>query len=168
MDVTPRPGRLEDTKECSCILYEAFKSIADQHNFPPDFPSVEIATGYASMLISHPGFYAVVAEVDGKIVGSNFLDERTSIAGIGPISVDPPVMNQRIGRRLMQAVMDRAMERTFPAVWLVRITYHYRSLSLCTDLGFDTREPLTAMQGKPLGLRTPGYDVRKAWPRRSP
>ncbi len=162
MDVTLRQGRSEDSKECGRILYEAFKSIADQHNFPPDFPSTEIATGRASTLMSHPGFYSVVAEIEGKIVGSNFLDERTSIAGIGPISVDPTVMNQRIGRQLMCEVMARATRRAFPGVRLVQIAYHYRSLGLYTKLGFDTREPLSAMQGKPLGLRIRGYEVRRA------
>jgi hypothetical protein len=90
MPVKLRPGTIEDAKECGRIDYEAFKSIADQHNFPPDFPSVEVATAVVTMLLSHPGFYAVVAELDEQIVGSNFLDERSALAGIGPISVDPP------------------------------------------------------------------------------
>jgi predicted N-acetyltransferase YhbS len=157
-----RPGTIEDAKECGRIDYEAFKSIADQHNFPPDFPSVEVATEIVTMLLSHPGFYSVVAELDGKIAGSNFLDERSAIAGIGPISVDPPVMNGTIGRQLMQAVVDRATQRRFPGVRLVQIAWHYRSLSLYTKLGFDTRETLSAMQGKPLALKIPGYEVRPA------
>lgn len=31
-------------------------------------------------LLSHPGFYSVVAEADGRIVASNVLDERSTIA----------------------------------------------------------------------------------------
>jgi|GEM_PF-6603997 len=85
--------------------------------------------------------------IDGRIVGSNFLDERSTIDGIGPVSVDPPVMNSTIGRQLMQAVMDRAIERRFPGVRLLQEAWHYRSLSLYTKLGFDTRETITAMQG---------------------
>lgn len=162
MEVTLRPGRPEDSDECGRILYEAFKSIADQHNFPPDFPSVEVARGRVARLLAHPGFYSVIADVEGKVAGSNFLDERSSIAGIGPITVDPQLMNLRVGRRLMQAVMTRAAQRTFPGVRLVQIAHHYRSLALYTDLGFDTRETLSAMQGPPLGLRIPGYEVRKA------
>src|SRR5262249_2728383 len=141
---------------CGRILYEAFKSIADQHHFPPDFPSVEVATGVATTLLSHPEFYAVVAELDGKIVGNNFLDERLVIAGIGPISVDPPVMNRTSGRQLMQAVLDRATARRFLGVRLVQMAWHYRALALYTKLGFDTRETLSALQGTPLALRIPG------------
>src|ERR671925_670007 len=98
MKLILRPGTIADAKECGRIDYEAFKSIADQHNFPPDFPSVEVATELVTMLLSHPGFYSVVAELDGKIVGSNFLDERSAIAGIGPITVDPQVQDSGVGR----------------------------------------------------------------------
>ena len=162
MKVTLRPGTLEDANECGRILYEAFKSIADQHHFPPDFPSVEVATGATTSLLSQPGVYAVIAELDGKIVGSNFLDERSTIAGIGPVSVDPPVMNATVGRQLMQAVLDRAGERRFPGVRLLQIVWHLRSLALYTTLGFETRETISAMQGSPLALAIPGYAVRPA------
>ena len=75
------------------------------HNFPPDFPSVEVASGVMSMLLTHPRFYSVVAESEGRIVGSNFLDERSSIAGVGPITVDPAGQNHGVGGRLMQDVL---------------------------------------------------------------
>ena len=38
------------------------------------------------MMFSHPGFYGVVAESDGRIIGSNCLDERSPIAGVRPIT----------------------------------------------------------------------------------
>lgn len=157
-----RRGTPGDTEPCGRIIYEAFKSIADQHNFPPDFPTIENATSVASALLAHPGFYAVVAEVDGRIVGSNFLDERSVIAGIGPMTVDPSAMNRTIGRQLMLDVMHRAASKNFPGLRLVQIAYHYRSLSLYTKLGFDARETLSAMHGPTLVLTIPGYAVRKA------
>lgn len=162
MTLTLRPGTLADAQECGRIQYEAFKSIAEQHNFPPDFPSAEVATGLVTMLLSHPRFYSVVAAVDGRTVGCNFLDERSAIAGIGPVSVDPPVMNGAIGRQLMQAVMDRAAERRFPSVRLLQIAWHYRSLALYAKLGFEIRETVSGLQGPPLHLTLPGYDVRPA------
>jgi predicted N-acetyltransferase YhbS len=162
MNVTLRPGTSADAKQCGRIEYEAFKAVADQHNFPPNFPSVEIATERVTRLLAHPGFYVVVAELDGKVVGCNFLDERSSIAGIGPIAVDPATMNSTIGRQLMQTVMDRATTHRFPGMRLVQIAWHYRSLALYTKLGFDTRETLSALQGKPLALHIPGHEVRPA------
>jgi predicted N-acetyltransferase YhbS len=162
MNLRLRPGTAADARECGRIQYEAFKSIGEQHNFPPDFPSVEAATGVVTMLLAHPRFYSVVAELDGKIAGVNFLDERSTIAGIGPVSVDPPVMNGSIGHRLMRAVMDRAAERGFPGVRLLQIAWHYRSLALYTKLGFEVRETVSAIQGPALQVNIPGYDVRPA------
>lgn len=91
MAITIRPAVAADATACGAILYRAFQTLADRHNFPPDFPSVEVATGLSSMLLANPGFYAVVAEDEGRIVGSNFADQRSPIAGIGPISEDPMV-----------------------------------------------------------------------------
>ena len=162
MTLRLRPGTVADAKECGRIQYEAFKSIAEQHNFPPDFPSAEVATELVTMLLSHPRFYSVVAELDGRTVGCNFLDERSAIAGIGPVSVDPPVMNAAIGRQLMQAVMDRAAERRFPGVRLLQVAWHYRSLALYAKLGFEIRETISGLQGRPLHLTVPGYGVRPA------
>ena len=100
-----------DAPTCGRICHDAFGAISDAHNFPRDFPSPEVAAGLLRMLIEHPGFYDVVAERDGEIIGSNFMDERSPILGIGPISVDPAVQNQGVGRRLMQDVIDRAATR---------------------------------------------------------
>jgi hypothetical protein len=113
-------------------------------------------------MFSHPGFYCVVAEVDGRIVGSNCLDERSPIAGVGPITVDPNVQNRGIGRRLMMGVIDRARERGFPGVRLLQATFHGRSLSLYTKLGFHPRELAMVMQGPALRKEVAGYLVRRA------
>jgi predicted N-acetyltransferase YhbS len=162
MNAKLRPGTREDAAACGIIDFEAFKSISSQHNFPWDFPSVEIATAVITMILSNSGFYAVVAEQNGKIVGSNFLDERNAISGVGPISVDPTVQNQTIGRQLMRAVMERSAQRGFAGIRLVQAAYHNRSLCLYTKLGFDTRETLSKMFGPPLNLKFAGYEVRPA------
>jgi hypothetical protein len=90
------------------------------------------------------------------------LDERSTIAGIGPVCVDPPVMNSTIGRQLMQSVMARATERGLPGLRLLQIAWHYRSLALYAKLGFEVRETVSGLQGPPLGLTIPGYEVRSA------
>lgn len=162
MDTAIRRAAAADAAECGRIICEAFGAIADQHNFPRDFPSVEIATRVAAMLIAHPSFYGVVAERDGRILGSNFMDERSPIGGVGPITVDPATQNTGIGRQLMAAVIERGATRQLPGIRLVQDGFHNRSLCLYTRLGFVTREPLSVMQGQALGLRLPGYGVRTA------
>jgi hypothetical protein len=104
--------------------------------------------------------YAVVAERDGRLIGSNVQDERSPIAGIGPISVDPTVQNAGVGRELMRIMLERVREQEMPGVRLVQAAFHNRSLSLYAKLGFETREPLSCMQGSPLRLQMPGYEVR--------
>src|SRR5262249_74840 len=162
MNLKLRPGTREDAAACGIIDFEAFKSISSQHNFPWDFPSVEAATDLTTALLSNPKFYAVVAELDDKIVGSNFLDERNAISGVGPISVDPAVQNQTIGRQLMLAAMERSARRGFVGIRLVQSPYHHRSLCLYSNLGFDTRESLSKMVGTPPKLKFAGYEVRSA------
>ena len=152
----------DDVNACGEICYAAFKSLADGHNFPSDFPSVEYATGLLSDLIGHPKFYGIVAELDGRVVGSNFLDERSHIAGLGPITVDPAIQNRTVGKDLMKNVMERAQTKNFPGVRLVQAAYHNRSLSLYSKLGFDVQVPLATMQGTPLNLSIGGYAVRLA------
>ena len=157
-----RRATAADVPASAQICFEAFHAINAAHNFPPDIPVPEMAVGFLSILFNHPGFYCVVAEQNGRIVGSNCLDERNPVAGIGPITVDPGAQNVGVGRMLMQAVIDRAAERNFPSVRLVQAAFHNRSLSLYTKLGFDTREPLSCMQGPKIGIQVEGCTVRPA------
>jgi predicted N-acetyltransferase YhbS len=160
--VAIRPAQAADVPECGRICYDAFASIATQHGFAPDFASVDVATWLVSGLIAHPGFFSVVAECDGRILGSSFLDERSVIAGIGHVTVAPDKEDHHIGRAMTTALLQRSAQRRVPGVRLLQAAYHYRAMSLYAQLGFDVREPFAAMQGDPLALRIPGYDVRAA------
>jgi predicted N-acetyltransferase YhbS len=60
--------------------------------------------------------YSVVAGQDGTIVGSNFLDERSTIRGVGPITLAPVCQNGGIGRAFMEDILARARERRAPGV----------------------------------------------------
>ena len=162
VDVTIRGGTIADATVCGSIVYDAFRKISDAHSFPPDFPAPEAAVGLLTWILSNPEFYSAIAEVNGRVVGSNFLYEANPIAGVGPITIDPNLQDKSVGRRLMKAVLDRAAEKNFPGVRLVQAAYHMRSLSLYTKLGFVVREPLVCMQGSALGIDVPGYAVRAA------
>lgn len=161
-EVKLRSGTPADAEICGRICYNAFKTISEAHGFAPDFRAPEVAIGLLTWMLGHPEFYSVVAEIDGQIVGSNFLDERNAIAGVGPITVNPNVQNRAIGRRLMDAVHERAAVRNFAGVRLIQSGFHTRSLSLYTKLGYDVREHLACMQGEPLGISVEGHVVRPA------
>jgi predicted N-acetyltransferase YhbS len=162
MDAKLRSGTPADAETCGRICYNAFKTISEAHGFAPDFPAPEVAIGLLTWILAHPKFYSVVAEIDGRIVGSNFLDERNTIAGVGPITIDPMVQNRAIGRRLMDAVHQRAAESNFAGVRLIQAGFHTRSLSLYAKLGYDVREHLACMQGNALGISIEGHVVRPA------
>ena len=162
MSIQLRRGVAADADECGRICFEAFKVIADRHSFPWDFPSPEVAAGLLSMLLQHPLFHGVVATREGKIVGSNFLDERSSVVGIGPISVDPTTQQRGVGRLLMEHVLARAAEKHAPGVRLVQAGYNNQTLCLYTKLGFRTREPLSLMNGTLPRVKLAGYEVRHA------
>src|SRR6202034_3406524 len=132
----------EDSPACGKICYDAFSTISAAHGFPCDLPGPEAAIGVLSMMFSTPGFYAVVAECDGRIVGRNVLAEQAVIHGVGPVTIDPTLQNAGAGRKLMQAVMDRANRNGAAGIRLVQAAFHNRSLSLYASLGFDIREPL--------------------------
>jgi len=159
-----RPATPDDAEACGQICFEAFSTINQQHGFPCDFPESRVAIGLLRMLFSAPGVYCVVAEADGRLVGSNCLDERSIIAGVGPLTIDPAAQNHGIGRKLMQVVMDRAMEHGSAGIRLVQAGFHTRSLSLYASLGFDVREHLACMQGKTLQRNVAGCTVRAGQP----
>lgn len=162
MTLTVRRAEAADTAVLADICFRAFKAIADEHNFPPDLPSAEAAVGALGGIIADPRVFGVAAEVDGRLVGSNFLDERNAISGVGPITIDPAGQNEGAGHALMEAVMRRSAERGFAGIRLVQAAYHRRSLALYLKLGFEARELLACLQGPPIGAALPGLTVRPA------
>jgi GNAT superfamily N-acetyltransferase len=151
-----------DADACGRIFYDAFAAIAHRHAFPVEPDSPEFTAFHANLMLSLDGIVCVVAERDGTVVGSAFADVRGSIAGIGPVSVDPAYQDAGTGRRLMEALLERT--RGAAGVRLVQTAYHARSLALYAKLGFVVREPLSVLQGAPLQRSTPGLGVRPARP----
>lgn len=158
MNVTIRSAVDADAESCGRIIYEAFKGIHDRHGFPPPFSSVEAAIQVAKSRISHPEIFGVLAESDGQVIGSNFFDERDPIRGLGPITVDPQVQVRGVGRRLMEAVLERS--RSAVGVRLVQDSFNMLSLSLYASLGFEVKEPLLLMRGRPTSKPPLGVVVR--------
>lgn len=161
-EISVRTAVPDDVGTCGRIIYEAFRGIAEAHRFPPDFPTVEHATRLAEMFIGHPSIFGVVAEIDGEVIGCNFLDERDPIRGLGPITVDPHVQGRGVGRRLMQAAMDRG--RDAAGIRLLQDSFNTRSISLYSSLGFDAKEPVVLMTGTPKSKPPSAVEVRPLAP----
>jgi predicted N-acetyltransferase YhbS len=153
-----RTIRPADAHAVARILYEAFAGVHDHHRFARDFPTLESAEQLTAGFIAHPGIWGVVAEIDGRIVGSNFLDERGPVRGVGPITVDPAVQARGVGRRLMEAVIERGAGAR--GIRLLQDAFNTRSLALYASLGFDVREAVVVMGGRPRSAPPAGAEVR--------
>ena len=153
-----REATPDDAPAIAQIVFDAFGDIHDQHRFPRDFPAPEVAIGMMQGWTAHPSIWGIVAEVDGRVVGSNFLDERDPIRGVGPITVDPTGQNSGVGRKLMDAVLERGRDAT--GIRLLQDGFHMRSLSLYESLGFDVKEPTAVAVGVPRSGPVEGVEVR--------
>src|SRR5687768_16700330 len=153
-----RPIEPEDRDPAARILYEAFAGVHDHRRFPRDFPTLEAATHLVGSFISHPLIWGVVAERKGRILGSNFLDERGSVRGVGPITVDPKAQALGVGRRLMQAVIERGAEAA--GIRLLQDSFNTQSLALYASLRFEVAEPVVVMGGRPQSSRLDQVEVR--------
>ena len=108
MGTSIRPAVAADAEACGRVIHDAFKGIADAHGFPPDFPSAEAGSRLAATMIASPAAFGVVAEENGRVIGSNFMADGDAIRAIGPITVDPAFQGGGVGRRLMEAVLERS------------------------------------------------------------
>lgn len=108
--VSIRPIRAADAEACGHIMHDTFAGIAAAHGFPKDLPSRESGIALARTPAEDPASYGVVATIGETVVGSNFISERDEVRGAGPITVDPFRQAEGVGRRLMQAVLDRTQD----------------------------------------------------------
>jgi ribosomal protein S18 acetylase RimI-like enzyme len=154
-----RPATPADAEACGRICYEGSKALNERHGFPPNYPSVEAATARVLGFLEHPAVFGVVAaEHGGRVLGFSFLSERDPIRAVGPIVVDPAAQGRGAGRRLMAAVLDRAAGA--PGVRLAQEAFNLGSLALYAGLGFEAKEPLVALTGRPSQGPSPGREVR--------
>jgi predicted N-acetyltransferase YhbS len=156
--ITYRAPTGVDVPACGQILFEAFRNISEAHGFPPQFPDVQRAAGLAEGLIQSPAIFGIVAELEGQVIGCNFMSEGDAIRGMGPITIDPAFQGRGVGRALMQIAMERA--RGAVSVRLLQDAFNTHSISLYASLGFDVKEPVVAMQGRPKSGPGGGIETR--------
>ncbi|WP_432564649.1 GNAT family N-acetyltransferase [Kineococcus sp. SYSU DK003] len=102
---------------------------------------------------------SVVAELDGQVVGHvavgrNLLDAPPRLVDVGvlsPLGVRPEFQRRGIGRRLVEAAVEAARDRGWPAVFLEGDPGYYGRLGFraAGDLGFrrpSLRIPPAAFQ----------------------
>lgn len=102
--------------------------------------------------------HCLVAEQDGQVVGAIFLNEGDEIRAGGLIGVDPKVQRRGIGRQLMEAGLARA--RGAASVRLVQEAVNTHAMGLYAALGFEVKEPLARVVGRPQSAVPPKVEIR--------
>ena len=163
--ITIRTAQPSDAEQCGKVAYEAHQAVSAAHNFPAEVPSVDLAIGMMNGKLNDPHAHGLVAERDGRVVGSVFLTgfPPTPIAAIGPLTVQPAEQG-KVGGQLMEAALERAHDLKFESIRLVQSPFHLRSLALYVKLGFEVREPLLFVQGSPPDVPIGERRVRLAEP----
>ena len=118
---------------------------------PSEQPSEEFGIGLIRRLLGNPNSWGVLAERQGKTLGSIFLHTfpPSPVAVIGPLAVHPSAEGG-VGRMLMDAALTQARKQNHDQIRLVQSPSHIRSFVLYTKSGFTLREPLFLMEGQPL------------------
>jgi GNAT superfamily N-acetyltransferase len=165
MSLRIRPIEQNDAEICGKIGYEAPKTISSALGYPSEQTSEEFGIGLIRRLLDNPNSWGVLAERQGKTLGSIFLHEfpPSPVAVIGPLTVHPSAEGGGVGLMLMEATLTRARKQNHDQIRLVQSPSHIRSFVLYTKCGFALREPLFMMQGQPLsggGINATSTNVR--------
>jgi GNAT superfamily N-acetyltransferase len=143
------PIRADQVEDVGKIVYEAFKDIAERHNFEPAFSEPALATFVVQLLVQSEGYGTYLLSEDGKPVACNFGDERDEVVGVGPVAVAVDRQGRGYGRQVMEAMLKRAKEANFRTVRLVQVAYNMQSFSLYHNLGFNVTDMLANVRGRP-------------------
>jgi len=90
---------------------------------------------------------ALAADLDGRLVGSNFLANWGSVGFFGPLSVDPPLWERKIARRLLDPTMELFKKWDMRHIGLFTFAQSPKHLALYQKYGFWPRY-LTAVMDK--------------------
>ena len=100
-DITIRHMREADLQEADRIIRLAFGTFMG-HDNPENY---RIDARYANPRYNADPTASFVAEIDGKIIGSNFGLHWGSVGIFGPLTVHPEYWDKGVGSKLMEPVM---------------------------------------------------------------
>ena len=161
-EVSLRPARPADANSIANVIYEAFNRIATEHGQVSDFDSPPIDRMQRRLeLLDQHNDYCVVAETENQIVGVNFIDCHGDVGAIGVLAVLPSFQDQRIGRRLMESVIEHGKKAGFKTQRLLQAAYNSKSMGLYLSLGMVIREHLLNFNGTVNGKSNPDIRIER-------
>ena len=85
-----RAAVARDAAACAATAYAAHARVSAVHNFPPELPTLEVATRFIRSKLENPRCRGYVAEKDGYVVGSVFV---TAVDDCRPVRSAPSPLN---------------------------------------------------------------------------
>jgi GNAT superfamily N-acetyltransferase len=93
---------------------------------------------------------ALAAELDGQLVGSNFLTRWGSVGFFGPLTIRPDLWDRGIAQRLMGATMNMFEQWGIQHIGLFTFASSIKHVTLYQKFGFWPRF-LTVLMARPVG-----------------
>lgn len=152
---TPRVRRLlaSEVPDIARIFRAAFNEIYERRGYGPIVVDESVGRVIAETYLDHDPEHCFVVEVEGRLAGSGFLHPRGEVAGIGPVTIDPAMQGQGLGRLLVSELCRRADELGIPSLRLIQDAFNENSYALYASLGFLPRGVLAraSFPAKPCG-----------------
>jgi GNAT superfamily N-acetyltransferase len=163
-DITVRPLDEHDVPDASRIARLAFGTFLGRADPDPD-PSAPEGDHLRTLWLADPTA-AFAAELDGRLVGSNFATHWGHVGFFGPLTVHPDHWNQGIGKRLLEPVVAAFATWGVTHAGLFTFAHSTKHVHLYQAFGFWPRF-LTAIMTKPVGERgsLPGWSRFSALPK---
>jgi N-acetylglutamate synthase-like GNAT family acetyltransferase len=141
-----RPMRQSDIPEADRIMRLAFGTFLGL----PDPLSFMGDAGYVkTRYIANPSS-ALVAEVSGKFVGSNFALNWGSVGIFGPLTIHPDLWNKGVAKRLLEKTMELFDRWKIKHAGLFTFAQSIKHIHLYQNFGFWPRF-LTSIMSKTIG-----------------
>ncbi len=103
---------------------------------------------------------AFVAELDGRVVGSNFLTKWGSFAFFGPLTVEPALWDKGIAQRLLQPTMARFEQWQCSLYGLFTFSDSPKHQALYQKFGFWPRFLTALLEKQPAAPKTiPNFEL---------
>ena len=144
--VTVRPMTVEDLLEAARIFRTAFGTFLGV----PDVTQFRLDLGTIETRFKTDAGTALVAERDGRLLGSVFGMDWGSQFVVGPLTVDPACWKQGVARLLTTAILAVAGRRKSTLVSLFTFPHSATHLRLYQSFGFAPMF-LTPVMEKPAG-----------------
>ncbi|MBX6372878.1 MAG: hypothetical protein IRZ13_01415 [Acetobacteraceae bacterium] len=99
------------------LCHEVFRPVNERRGFVPIFPAAEVAVQRLGGFLRHPSAFGVVAEEGPGSCLQVSQRARSDPRAVGAIVTDRAAQGYGVGRRPMQAVLDRArgVRHPYPA-----------------------------------------------------